>query len=69
VGFASPQTSPTSRRGRGDDGCPTGAGRRRREGRCNTRSSFETSRYNTCSIRLKIDETLAKTPEKHLKPL
>ena len=25
---------------------------------CNTRSTFEISRYNTCNIRLKIDETL-----------
>jgi hypothetical protein len=30
----------------------------RRGGRWNTRFTFETSRYNTCNIRLKTDETL-----------
>jgi hypothetical protein len=49
-------------------------GSRRQGGRCNTRSTFETSRYNTCNIRLKTDETVNtcvwnswETPKKHLK--
>jgi hypothetical protein len=33
------------------------------EERCNTRSTFETSIYNSCNINLKADETLKKTSE------
>jgi hypothetical protein len=28
-----------------------------------TRSIFETSKYNSCNIHLKVDETLEKPPE------
>jgi hypothetical protein len=46
--------------------CPTDVERRihrddvaeGEEERCNTRSTFETSKYNSCNIRLKVDETL-----------
>jgi hypothetical protein len=41
-------------------------GSRRREGTCNTRSTFETSRCYTCTIRLKTDE---KHLQKHVKTL
>jgi hypothetical protein len=64
-------------------GCPGGIERRWRhqgevaggeeEARCNTRSTFETFRYNTCNIRLEIDETLetciSNTWKKHLKAI
>jgi transcriptional regulator NrdR family protein len=53
-----------------------GGGSRRREGRCNTRSTFETFRYNLVTyVRRQMKhlknsyETLAKTFKKHLKPL
>jgi hypothetical protein len=58
-----------------------GAGRRTQWGdaaedeeeRCNTRSAFETSKYNSYNIHLKVDKTLAetleKTPENTWKPL
>jgi hypothetical protein len=45
-------------------GCPTGARRTHRddaaegEERCNTRSAFETFKYNNYNIYLKADETL-----------
>jgi hypothetical protein len=73
-----------SRRGKGGGRCPADAGRRRRrhEGkgeaaekrrqRCNTRSTFEISGYNTCNIRLKANEihaskTLSATLDRLLK--
>jgi hypothetical protein len=55
-------------------GCPVRAGRRTHrddaaegtEERCNTQSAFETTKYNSCNIHLKIDETLKNILLKHL---
>jgi hypothetical protein len=53
-------------------GCPAGSGRddaaEGREKRCNARSTFETSKYNSCNIHLKTVETcLWNTWKTHLK--
>jgi hypothetical protein len=60
-------------------GCPAGTGRTHRddaieggEERCNTRSTLETSRYNSCNMRLKAVETLEmllKHMKKYLKTI
>jgi hypothetical protein len=58
--------SSASRRGRGGSRCPTSAERRRhcgdaaegKEERCNTLSTFKTSKCNNSNIHLNADETL-----------
>jgi hypothetical protein len=57
-------------------GGDTEEGSRKRARRCNTRSTFETSRCNNCNILLKqmkhlkhASKTRAKTHEKHFKTI
>jgi len=55
---------PSQRRRGGDTGARQ---QKKQEGRHNTRSAFETSKNNSCNLRLNVVETLENILMKHLK--